>query len=105
MGEYAGAWCAAVVAGGHRPGVYVTHRICPVVQAWRPDARIWAIFVTTTDPEVIPAPYPEDEPSGSGVPGAFIWQCRQAGIIDIAGEPGQFSPIDFDTALSADPSA
>jgi glycoside hydrolase-like protein len=106
MSAYAGAWCDAVVAGGYQPGIYVSHHHCPAIQALRPNARIWAIFVTTSDiGGSLTAPFPEDDPSGSGVPNAFLWQCRQASTISIQGEPEAFSPIDFDTALSADPSA
>ena len=105
MSDYAGAWCDAVVAGGYKAGVYVTHRICPVIQALRPNARIWAIFVTNSDVGGnVTAPFPEDDPSNSGVPGAFLWQCRQQSTINISGQTGPFTPIDFDTASSADPS-
>lgn len=105
MQDYAKAWCAAVTAGDYKPGIYINHHMAAQAQALQPNARIWAVFVTTTDSHVVPGPpFPDDAPSGSGFAGAFMWQCQIAGKITIPGEATVLDPIDFDTALSADPS-
>jgi hypothetical protein len=104
LSNYTGAWCDAVTAGGYSPGVYVSHHMAGDIQTLRPAARIWAIFVTTTNSHPIPGPpYPDGDPSGSGFAGAYLWQCHQNGEITI---PGVAAPlqIDADTALSDDPS-
>jgi hypothetical protein len=75
------------------------------VQNLQPDARIWAIKVSTTQSHPVPGPpYPDPDPSGSGFADAFLWQCHQNCQITVP-EVQQPLTIDLDTAISTDPSS
>jgi hypothetical protein len=103
--DYVVSWCTAVASGGYSPGIYVSHLLAQQVQNLQPDARIWAIKVSTTQSHPVPGPpYPDPDPSGSGFADAFLWQCHQNCQITVP-EVQQPLTIDLDTAISTDPSS
>ena len=101
--DYVASWSDAVVARGFQAGIYLSHHLAAEVQALRPAARIWAIKVTTTDPHPVAGPpYPDDDPTGSGFDGAFMWQLHQNCQIGVPGGPASLT-VDLDTSLSPNP--
>jgi hypothetical protein len=103
--DYVNSWCAAVAAGGFRPGIYGSHLLAAELQALQPAARIWAVRVSTTQPHTVPGPnYPEDEPSNSGFAGAFMMQLHQNCQTGVAGVAKPLT-VDLDTCVSGNPCA
>lgn len=104
LADYVGSWCDAVTAapGGFKPAVYCSHAIAAAVHNLRPTARIWAFKVPTTasHPAAGP-PFPTPNPSGSGFPGAQMFQFDQNCTITVPGV-GKLV-VDLDSALTANP--
>lgn len=99
---YVGAWADAVTAAGFGTGVYCSHQIAMEVHTLRPQARIWAYKVPTTDKHGVPGTnFPDPHPSGSGFPSAFIWQLDQSAVIGAG--PNQTLLVDLDSAIAPDP--
>lgn len=99
--EYVLAWANALGAGGFNPGIYCSHGMADDVATSVRFARIWAFKVPTVDRTEATAPFPSDDPSGSGYPQATLWQARQN--VHITG-PGYDLVVDLDTSNMADPS-
>lgn len=99
---YVRAWVASVHLHGYGAGIYVSHLLAAQVAALVPDARIWAVKVSTTDAhDVSGPPFNGPAPGGSGYAKAFLWQYEQSARITVA---GHHLEVDLDTAVSADPS-
>lgn len=99
---YVRSWVGAVHIHGYKAGVYVSHLLAEQVAKLVPDARIWAVKVSTVDPHpVAGSVFSVEDPSGSGYAAAFAWQHEQSANVHIGGHSLQ---IDLDVALTADPS-
>ena len=104
--DYVAAWVDAVRAGGFQPGVYCSHGFAADVNAARPQARVWAFKVETTQEHPFPGVnFPDLHPAGSGYPGAFIWQLGQNCRLTLPAAPLQSPLVDIDSALTPDPGA
>ncbi len=104
--DYVAAWVDAVRAGGFQPGVYCSHGFAADVHAARPQARVWAFKVETTQEHPFPGVnFPDLHPAGSGYPGAFIWQLGQNCRLTLPAAPLQSPLVDIDSALTPDPGA
>jgi hypothetical protein len=104
--DYAGAWCDAVQAGGFTPGIYCSYLLASQANALRPDARIWAFRVKTTQAHTVPgSEFPGPAPSGCGFAGATAWQFEQNANIAVPPAPSGKLNVDLDSATSADPGA
>jgi hypothetical protein len=103
--SYVSNWCDAVQQAGFTPGVYCSHGMAQAVQQLRPDCRIWAFKILLSPAPVPPlSQLPNPDPSGSGFPGAFVYQLDQNRTIKVL--PTQIPlKVDLDSALVQDPSA
>ena len=103
---YVAAWCDALTAQSYAPGVYCSHGFAADMHQLRPQARIWAFKVPSTDAHPIAgAPFPTPDPSGSGFPGAVIWQREQNGLFTVPLTPPVTLKIDLNVATTPDPAA
>jgi len=104
--DYVMGWIAAVRAGRFQAGVYCSHGFAVNVHALDSVARIWAYKVDTTDRHPFPGVnFPDLHPTGSGYPGAFIWQLGQNCQLNLPGAPLLSPLVDLDSALTPDPGA
>ena len=102
--DYVAAWVDAVQAGGFQPGVYCSHGFAAAVHMLRPNTRLWAFKVETTQEHPFPGVnFPDVHPAGSGYAGAFIWQLAQNCRLNLPGAPLRSPLVDLDSALTADP--
>lgn len=100
---YVGMWCAGVVSGGYKAGVYVSHAMAADVAALVPDAAIWAFRVATvTDHDVMGTEFPTPDPAECGYAGAAMWQREQNAQIDAG--VGKSLLVDLSTSVTQDPS-
>jgi hypothetical protein len=99
---YVAAWVKAIEDDGtFKPGVYCSHRLANAVHALVPSARLWVFKVPTTAKHPVPGPpFPNPDPSGSGIAAAHIWQLDPIGQAVLAGTS---MTIDLDSARTADP--
>jgi hypothetical protein len=106
LGDYVGAWCDAVAAGGYQPGVYCSHAIAASVVALTANIRIWAFKVPTIAPNSVPGTeFPTPDPSGSGFAAATMWQRGQNCQLSLQGAPMPAMTVDLNVATTADPGA
>jgi len=103
--DYVANWCDTVQSGGYQPGVYCSHLLAMDVHTLRPNCRIWAFKVATTQPHPVPAPYPDPNPSGCGYIGAYVWQLGQNCMINVAPAILSTLDVDLDSAITSDPGA
>jgi len=102
--DYLPAWCAAVIDGGYKPGVYCSHLLGAQIAGLQPGARVWAFKVPVTNPPMA-NPYPSPDPSGSGFAGAFAWQLADDVTIPTSADGSTTLMVDLDSAATADPGA
>lgn len=111
---YVVAWALALqgatVQGhpsGFHAGIYCSHAIAQAVHqalitvgVESPD--MWVFRVKTTDKHVVVGrSFSEEDPGvGSGYGPAYLWQCEQNAVIDVAGRPLQ---VDLSTSLFQNP--
>jgi hypothetical protein len=100
--NYVAAWVQAIEDDGtFKPGIYCSHRLANAVHTLVPSARLWVFKVPTTAKHPISGPpFPNPNPSGSGIAAAHIWQLDQNGQAALAGTA---ITIDLDSALTANP--
>jgi hypothetical protein len=104
--DYALAWIDAVKAAGFQPGVYCSHAFAADVHNHRPNARVWAFKVESSQEHPFPGTnFPDSHPAGSGYPGAFIWQLAQNCRLNLPTAPSRSLLVDLDSALTANPGA
>lgn len=110
---YVTAWITSLPSTPFNPGVYCSYlqtadQIKQAVNAIDSSLNVkfwvWHLYgAPGTCPTISNNTYPSDDPPGSGVSYASVWQVAQCCTIQVAGS--SFTPIDFDTADSANPSA
>lgn len=100
--NYVAAWAEAIENDGtFKPGVYCSHLLANDVSTLVPSARLWVFKVPTTAQHPVPGTtFPAPAPSGSGFPGAHIWQRDQNAQITVSGSG---MVVDLNSALTADP--
>jgi len=104
--DYVGAWADAIQRAGFLPGIYCSHAFAVDVHTLRPNARIWAFKVETTQEHPFPGTnFPDSHPAGSGYTGAFVWQLGQNCRLSLPTAPSRSLLVDLDSALTPDPGA
>jgi hypothetical protein len=102
--NYYTAWVQGVVSGGFTPGVYVSHLLAAQFLSHDPRPVPWVFQLKFTGGQVFnPPPLPLPDPSKSKFSSAKVLQFAQNCTLNLGGT--HLSPVDFDTALVADPSA
>jgi hypothetical protein len=100
---YFEAWVDAVTNDGtYRPGVYCSHTTAASLLAIRA-VPVWTWNII--EPDAFATPFPIEDPAGSGVGSASIWQYAQNIPVSFDGAPTPHLVVDFDYGASADPSA
>lgn len=108
--QYQMGWIEAVRDQGYRAGIYCSYLVGPQyaaempVRLKTPDviAGMWLYNVRRyASAKGMKSPFPTDPPSQSGFSGATAWQLAHGKTIRVDGKP--LGPIDFSSALSADP--
>lgn len=103
--DYYTAWVQAVAGGGYTPGVYVSHLLAAQFLAHESSAVPWVFQLKFAGGQVFnPPPLPTPDPSKSSLASARVLQFAQNCTLNLGGGT-RLSPVDFDTALVADPSA
>jgi hypothetical protein len=111
---YITAWINNIAQDGtFHPGVYCSHsqtadQISQAVNAINPslNVKFWVWNLANpagTCPAISNNTYPSDDPTGSGISYASVWQQAQCCTIQVGGS--SLNPVDFDSADSANPSA
>lgn len=104
--DYVAAWADAIQQAGFLPGVYCSHGFAADVHTLRPNVRIWAFKVETTQEHPFPGTnFPDLHPAGSGYPGAFVWQLGQKCRLSLPTAPLRTLVVDLDSAITPDPGA
>jgi hypothetical protein len=98
---YVGTWVDAVTAASYTAGIYCSHTTAASLLAIRPNVPVWTWNITAAAPGPV---FPTDDPSGSGVPQATVWQYVQNATTTFHGAPTPSLKIDLDCASVNDPS-
>ena len=101
--DYYKAWVQAVVDNGFLPGVYCSHRLASQFIAADDRAVPWVFQLKSSTPQTFVPPLPTPDPSQSSFSGAKVLQYAQNGKLTLSSK--SLTPVDLDTALTADPSA
>jgi hypothetical protein len=99
---YANAWIAGVNGGGYTAGVYCSHLLGNHFAGLLKPPVIWA-FNVNDQRGSYSDPFPEPNPSGSGVASARSWQYAQGVSISWNAGAKNYGNVDMDSSTVADP--
>src|SRR5271165_6934494 len=104
--DYYKSWVQGVFDQGYYPGVYCSFLLASQLDAIDYRPVMWTFHLKYPN-QTYQDPLPTPDPSKSGYSSASVWQLMQGGSIRVQDDNGLYrtlSPVDLDSADTADPS-